>query len=68
MKPMFNFNLYVMSKEEIWNTFAHLAQSQGMYGRLMESIENSGRKDEILTHLEEQNFSDPLDLILFIEQ
>jgi len=57
-----------MSKEEIWNTFVNLAQSQGAYGRLMERIENSGHKDEILTHLEEQNFSDPVDLILFIEQ
>lgn len=57
-----------MSKEEIWNTFAHLAQSQGTYGRLMESIENSGRKDEILTQLEEQNFSDPVELIMYIEQ
>lgn len=57
-----------MSKEEIWNTFANLAQSQGAYGRLMESIENSGRKDEILTQLEEQNFSDPVDLIMYIEQ
>lgn len=56
-----------MSKEQIWQTLNNLAQSQGFYGRLVHDIEQSGRKDEILTQLEKQNFKEPVDLVLFIE-
>lgn len=56
-----------MNKEQIWQTLNNLAQSQGFYGRLVHDIEQSGRKDEILTQLEKQNFKEPVDLVLFIE-
>lgn len=42
-----------------------LACSQGFYGRLYEQIKDN---DEALSYLEEQNFKDPIDLILFLEQ
>ena len=42
-----------------------LAYSQGFYGRLYEQIKDD---DEALSYLEEQNFKDPIDLILFLEQ
>jgi len=45
-----------------------LAQSQGFYGRLLRSITESGEQgEEYLNYLEEQNFGDSLDLIMFIE-
>ena len=51
-----------MNRDEIINTFRSLARSQGAYGRLLENITEEG-----LDYLEKQNFSDPLDLILWIE-
>ena len=58
-----------MSKEEILKTFHDLAQSQGYYGRLLQAIaEEEDGGEAFLTHLEEQNFSDPVELIMYIEQ
>lgn len=51
-----------MNKEEILNIFKSLAQSQGFYGRILENI-----TEDQLDYLEQQNFKDPLDLILFLE-
>ena len=57
-----------MSREDILKTFRDLAQSQGYYGRLLEAIEKyEDEGDALLTHLEEQNFSDPVDLIMYVE-
>lgn len=56
-----------MKRDEILNTFKMLAQSQGFYGRILQSLEEADNRDEILDKLEEMNFQDPVDLILFIE-
>ena len=53
-----------MTKEQILGTIKSLAMSQGLYGRLLRDIHNN---PEILDRLEEQNFQEPLDLVLFIE-
>lgn len=53
-----------MTKEQILGTIKSLAMSQGLYGRLLLDIHNN---PEILDRLEEQNFQEPLDLVLFIE-
>lgn len=57
-----------MNKEEIWNAIIGLSRSQGFYGRLAESIEESGQKEEILQELEDKKFGDVLDLVLFLEE
>lgn len=51
-----------MNKEEILSAIESLAQSQGFYGRILENL-----NDETLDYLEKQNFTDTLDLILFLE-
>ena len=61
-----------MKRDEILGVFAELAQSQGFYGRLLRNIEELQECDpdmyeEFMTELEEQNFHDALDLILYIE-
>lgn len=57
-----------MNREEILETIRSLAKSQGFYGRLLKILE-SDELDALayLELLEEQNFKDPIDLILFIE-
>lgn len=54
-----------MNKEEIYETICMLANSQGLYGRILNAIEEY---PEALDYLEEQNFEDPVDMVLFIEQ
>ena len=51
-----------MNKDQILKTIKDLAKSQGMYGRMLRDM-----TDETLEYLEEQNFKNPLDLVLFIE-
>lgn len=51
-----------MNRNEILNTLRSLSRSQGSYGRLLDNL-----TDEALDYLEEQNFADELDMILFIE-
>ena len=53
-----------MNSEEILNTIKDLAKSQGFYGRLLEQIQDN---EEALEYLEQQNFKDAVDLILFLE-
>jgi hypothetical protein len=59
----------VMNREQILETFRQLAQSQGFYGRLLTQIDNANEEDreEFLCNLEEQNFSDVVDLVLYLE-
>lgn len=57
-----------MKREQILNVFKSLAYSQGAYGRLLQAIEdNPEQGDAFLNHLEEQNFNDEVDLILYLE-
>lgn len=58
-----------MDRQEIRSTFEMLACSQGFYGRLLRDIDSSPEdvQEEIWSELEEQNFKDSVDLILYIE-
>lgn len=51
-----------MNKEQIVSCITELSHSQGFYGRVLEVLD-----DELLTKLENQNFNDPIDLILYLE-
>ena len=55
-----------MKRAEILYLFRELACSQGFYGRLLRDIyENKEWGEEFLTDLENQNFRDTLDVILY---
>jgi len=58
-----------MNREQILDTFRSLAKSQGFYGRLLDYIYSmeEGEQDRYLSRLEQQNFSGPVDLILYLE-
>lgn len=53
-----------MTREEILENIRMLAKSQGFYGRILRAIEED---DSILDTLEEQNFKDVIDLVLYLE-
>lgn len=57
-----------MKKEEILSAIRSLAASQGFYGRLL-FVLSSDEPDSIayLEYLEEQNFKDVVDLVMFLE-
>ncbi len=62
-----------MKIDEILDTIAGLAKSQGFYGRLLESLLNLKDRSpeawkEFVEMIESQNFKDSLDLVLFFEQ
>lgn len=54
-----------MNKEQILDAVAELACSQGFYGRLFRDLQEN---PDYLDYLEQQHFSDTLDMILFLEQ
>lgn len=54
-----------MDKEQIYNAIKSLASSQGFYGRILDQIDDH---PEILDILEAQNFTDIVDLIMYLEQ
>lgn len=58
-----------MNREQILSTFRSLARSQGFYGRLLQQIEDVDEetREAFLSDLESRNFSDPVDLIMWIE-
>jgi hypothetical protein len=47
----------------------NLAKSQGLYGRLLETIEelDVAELENLIHLLEEKNFKDPVDFVLFYE-
>ena len=53
-----------MTREEILENIKMLAKSQGFYGRILRAIEED---DSILDTLEEQKFSDVIDLVMYLE-
>ena len=53
-----------MNAEQILDVIASLAQSQGFYGRLLRDIHDD---PDILDELVEQNFSDEIAMIQYIE-
>lgn len=57
-----------MNREQILSTIKGLAMSQGLYGRMYEFLTSGTDKaEEALTILEEQNFGDAVDMVMFIE-
>lgn len=62
-----------MKIEQIMQTILELSHNQGFYGRLYRDLIDIKNKDEIawgyvVETLEAQNFKEPLDLILYLEQ
>lgn len=59
-----------MKREEIMDLITGLAHSTGWYGPIYEAIMNMSpdEKDEYLTELEELNFKNELDFILWYEE
>lgn len=53
-----------MTRYEILDAIYNLASSQGSYCRLYEELQHN---DEYLLYLEKQNFTDIIDLIMFLE-
>lgn len=62
-----------MKMNEILSVIRSLARSQGLYGRILEAIENlrdygdPDKYDELVSALEAQNFKDPVDVVLYFE-
>lgn len=56
-----------MKKLEIYNVIRGLARSQGCRWRLLYEWEEQGITDYALEKLEEMNFKDSLDLVMFLE-
>ena len=63
---------FYMKKEEILNAIKMLANSQGFYGRLYNNLmelkeENEEEYNELMQNLENEQFSDVVDLVMYIE-
>lgn len=58
-----------MKRDEILNVIKSLARSQGFYGRLLQEINEMDEEqyDEFMGRLEAQNFSDAVELVIYIE-
>lgn len=61
-----------MKRNDILNAIQELAYSQGFYGRLLRDImelkrENEDSYEMLMQELEDQYFSDRLDMVLFFE-
>ena len=54
----------VMKKDDILKSIESLSYSQGFYGRVLNCIEEN---PEILNELENQNFKDVVDMVLYLE-
>lgn len=66
---MFHYIINMMKKNEIMKTFKSLAQSQGLYGRIVDELESmsESNRNMYLEGLEKQNFKDAVDLVMFME-
>lgn len=58
-----------LKEEDILNIFRDLSRSQGFYGRLLRDLEDCDPDvyEDFMSNLEAQHFTDPVDLILYIE-
>ena len=58
-----------MNREQILNAIAGLAVSQGFYGRLYKTLTNGSEESEMfLATMEEQNFGDVVDMVMWLEE
>ncbi len=53
-----------MNRDEILAAVRALAQSQGLYGRILRALDGN---DEALEYLESLNFKDSVDMVLYFE-
>ena len=58
-----------MTAKDVINVIEELSYSQGFYGRLLRDIKGLNAKDfrEFCRVMEEQNFRDIIDVVLFFE-
>lgn len=61
-----------MKRDEILKAIGSLASSQGFYSRLYLNLtelrmDDPDEYDRIMTKLEEQNFKDAVDLVMYLE-
>ena len=58
-----------MKREQIESLLQTLAMSQGRYGRLLERVYSApeDEQERFWENMEEQNFGDDLDVILYLE-
>lgn len=61
-----------MKRKEILNVIKDLSKSQGFYGRLLNRLESAksydpDAYDAFMSELEAQNFSDAVDLVIYLE-
>ena len=58
-----------MNRDEIRKVFEQLAMSQGMWGRLLRSIDELPKfqQEEVWKDLEAQDFKEPLDVVMYYE-
>lgn len=57
-----------MNKEQILDAIRSLAASQGFYGRLYNTLTNGTEESEnFLATMEEQNFGDVVDMVMWLE-
>ena len=58
-----------MKRKEIRELFESLSRSQGLYGRLLNDIDNSTEEEQenFWSAMENMNFKDALDVILYWE-
>lgn len=58
-----------MNRQEILQAIKDLSKSQGYYQHLYDIILDGGDEVEnFLNYLEEKNFSDSVDLVMYLEQ
>ena len=59
----------IMTAKDVINVIEELSYSQGFYGRLLRDIKGLNANDfrEFCRVMEEQNFRDSLDVVLFFE-
>lgn len=58
-----------MTREKIMEAIRMLAQSQGLYGRILRELEAMSEEsfDAVMTDLERYDFKSVTDLVMFIE-
>lgn len=63
----------LLKRDDILNIFEGLSHSQGRYGRMLRDLyemreEEPEEYDKYMIELENKEFTDPLDLIIYLEE
>lgn len=57
-----------MNRTQILNAVSQLAASQGFYGRLYNALTSGTEEaEEFMQQMEEQNFGDVVDMVMWLE-